>query len=190
MLKDQLYSLLRKKACVDLGLIARIGEVNAQPENFIEEFPQLLQVLGKLTTEYQIKENPEVKPMCLYTPRKIPHQLYDSVGYHFCNYYSDRVVLWHCSCSKSQWASTDLCGISTLNKAVQCEIHTMGSVDESLAMLGESRVFRSSWQIPLDDDSTLLTTFSTTFGHYCFNRLPFGISSAPGGRHLSMEETK
>lgn len=61
MLKDQLYSLLRKKACVDLELIARLGEVNAQPANFIVEFPQLLQVLGNLTTEYQIKQNPEVK---------------------------------------------------------------------------------------------------------------------------------
>ena len=35
------------------------------------------------------------------------------------------------------------------------------------------------WQIPLADSSRLLTTFITPFGHYCFNKLPFGISSAP-----------
>ncbi|CAB0001640.1 unnamed protein product, partial [Nesidiocoris tenuis] len=35
------------------------------------------------------------------------------------------------------------------------------------------------WQIPLAKQSRLLTTFITPFGRYCFNRLPFGISSAP-----------
>jgi len=54
-LKDQFYSLLSKKACVDLGLIAQIGEVNTQPVNFIGEFPKLFSGLGKLETKYQIK---------------------------------------------------------------------------------------------------------------------------------------
>eukprot|EP00731_Ephydatia_muelleri_P037371 Em0452g6a len=35
------------------------------------------------------------------------------------------------------------------------------------------------WQIPLSEDSRLLTTFVTPFGRYCFNKLPFGISFAP-----------
>ena len=75
--------------------------------------------------------------------------------------------------------------LTLLNKAVQRETHPTGSVDESLAMLGESRVFTKLvansgfWQIPLDEDTKLLTTFVTPFGRFCFNRLPFGISSAP-----------
>ena len=35
------------------------------------------------------------------------------------------------------------------------------------------------WQIPIDEDSQLLTTFITPFGRYAFCRLPFGISTAP-----------
>jgi len=35
------------------------------------------------------------------------------------------------------------------------------------------------WQIPLAEESALLTTFITPFGRFCFNRLPFGITSAP-----------
>ena len=35
------------------------------------------------------------------------------------------------------------------------------------------------WQIPLDKKSALLTTFITPFGRYHFNRLSFGITSAP-----------
>ena len=61
----------------------------------------------------------------------------------------------------------------------------MGSVDESLATLGECRVFTKLdansgfWQIPVDEHSELLTTFITPFGRYYFNGLLFGISSAP-----------
>ena len=35
------------------------------------------------------------------------------------------------------------------------------------------------WQIGLSPESAKLTTFITPFGRFCFNRLPFGISSAP-----------
>ncbi|KAK2559529.1 Retrovirus-related Pol polyprotein from transposon opus [Acropora cervicornis] len=61
----------------------------------------------------------------------------------------------------------------------------MPSVDESLAKLGNSKIFSKLdansgyWQIPLDEESQLLTTFATPFGRYCFNRLLFGISSTP-----------
>ena len=57
--------------------------------------------------------------------------------------------------------------LTPLNKAMQRETHTIGSVEESLAMLGESRVFTKFdansgfWQILLDDGSKLLTMFIT-----------------------------
>ena len=35
------------------------------------------------------------------------------------------------------------------------------------------------WQIPLEKESRLLTTFITPSGRYCFIKLQFGISSAP-----------
>ena len=34
------------------------------------------------------------------------------------------------------------------------------------------------WQIPLDSDSQLLTTFNSPFGRYYYMRMPFGIKSA------------
>ena len=34
------------------------------------------------------------------------------------------------------------------------------------------------YQIPLEDDSRLLTTFITPFGRYCYNRVPFGLISS------------
>ena len=35
------------------------------------------------------------------------------------------------------------------------------------------------WQVPLAPESLPLTAFITPFGRYQFNKLPFGISSAP-----------
>ena len=75
--------------------------------------------------------------------------------------------------------------LTPLNKAVRREVHPMASVDENLAKIQNSKYFSKLdansrfWQIPLDPNSRLLTTFITPFGRYCFNRLPFGISSAP-----------
>ncbi|XP_015748886.1 PREDICTED: uncharacterized protein K02A2.6-like [Acropora digitifera] len=195
VLEDQLYSLLRKKACVDLCLIARIGEVNTQPTNFIGAFPQLFSGLGKLETKYQIKLNPNVKPVCLYTPRKIPHPLLPKVKNEIDSMLRQGVI--SPVTFPTEWCSgivpvpkpngrVRICvDLTPLNKAVQRETHPMGSVDESLAMLGESRIFTKLdansgfLQIPLDDDSKLLTTFISPFARFCFNRLPFGISSAP-----------
>ena len=35
------------------------------------------------------------------------------------------------------------------------------------------------WQVELDEESSMLTTFNTPFRRYCWKRMPFGINSAP-----------
>ena len=59
------------------------------------------------------------------------------------------------------------------------------AVDHTLAQLTGALFFSKLdansgfWQILLARASSLLTTFITPFGRYCYHRLPFGISSAP-----------
>ena len=61
----------------------------------------------------------------------------------------------------------------------------MATVDESLSKLGGSKIYSKLdansgfWQINLDKESRRLTTFLSPFGRFWFNRLPFGIASAP-----------
>ena len=43
------------------------------------------------------------------------------------------------------------------------------------------------WQLKLHEDSTKYCTFNTTYGRYSFQRLPFGICSAPEVYHRAME---
>ena len=35
------------------------------------------------------------------------------------------------------------------------------------------------YEIVLDHPSSIITTFNTTFGRYCWKRVPFGIKSEP-----------
>lgn len=75
--------------------------------------------------------------------------------------------------------------LTRLNENVCRERHILPAVVETLAKLAGARIFSKLdatagfWQVPLHKDSAPLTTFITPIGRYCFNRLPFGISSAP-----------
>ena len=73
--------------------------------------------------------------------------------------------------------------LTKLNQSVYREHHILPSVEQSLAQLKGETIFSKLeansgfWQIELTKESSLLTTFITPFGRYCFNRLPFGITS-------------
>ncbi len=51
--------------------------------------------------------------------------------------------------------------------------------------IGNAKVFTLAdiksnfWHVPLDEESSLLTTFNTPIGRMKWNRMPFGISVAP-----------
>ena len=75
--------------------------------------------------------------------------------------------------------------LKPLNKNVLREVHPMPKVETTLAQLSGAKLFSKLdansgfWQILLANKSKLLTTFITPFGRFCFNKLPFSISSAP-----------
>ena len=64
-------------------------------------------------------------------------------------------------------------------------VHPLPMVEDTLAKLTGATTFSKLdancgfWQIPLAEESQHLTTFITPFRQYCFQRLPFRISSAP-----------
>ena len=75
--------------------------------------------------------------------------------------------------------------LKRLNAYVKREHFPLPTVEDTLAKLANSTVFSTLdtnsgfWQIPLSASSAKYTTFITPFGRYHFNRLPFGITSAP-----------
>ena len=85
--------------------------------------------------------------------------------------------------------------LKPLNESVQREVHPLPAVDDTLAQMAGAKVFSildahsGFWQVPLAPSSRLLTTFLTPYGRYCFNKLPFGICSAPKHFQRQMEKT-
>ena len=79
-----------------------------------------------------------------------------------------------------------------LNLAVKRPRYELPSVDDTLARLGNARIFTKLdansgfYQCVLDKESAPLTTFITPFGRYFYKRLPMGISSAPEIYSLKM----
>jgi hypothetical protein len=82
-----------------------------------------------------------------------------------------------------------------LSMSAKRENFPLPSMEESLAKLANAVVFSkldansSFWQTNLATESRPLTTFTTPFGRYCCNRLPFGISSASEFFQKLMSET-
>ena len=75
--------------------------------------------------------------------------------------------------------------LKALNANVLRETHPLPKGDETLAQLAGDNIFSKLdansgfWEIPLAKNSQHLKIFLAPFGRYCFNKMPFGISSAP-----------
>jgi hypothetical protein len=71
-----------------------------------------------------------------------------------------------------------------LNEAIQREHYKTPTIEEITTRVAGATVFskldanHGYWQVALDNESQLLTTFNTEFGRYCYKRMPFGIKSA------------
>jgi len=74
--------------------------------------------------------------------------------------------------------------LKDLNHAVKREHYPLPTLEYLTIMLCGAKYFSvldatpGYWQIKLDEESSLLTTFNTPFGRYRFTRMPFGKHSA------------
>ena len=73
-----------------------------------------------------------------------------------------------------------------LNQVTKKDAHPIPRIDESLIRFFGMRYFSSIdlrsgyWQIALSEMARAKTAFSSRYGHYHWNVLPFGLSNAPG----------
>ena len=148
-----------------------------------------------MKTDYHITLKPHTNPICLYALSKVPHPLLSKVKQELDKMIQQRVI--SPVTEPTQWCSgmvpvlkligsVPICVyLIVINKSVQREVHPIFSVDKSLAKLSKSRAFSKLdanggfWQLLLDKELRLLTNFITPYGRFCFNRVLFGICSAP-----------
>lgn len=193
VIRDLNTALLSRPASVKLNLVSRLDSLDKKV--MAETYPKLCQGLGMLQQPYTIKLKPDASPFSLTTPRRVPIPLLGKVREELERMESLGVISrveepteW---CSgmvpvPSKNGSVRICvDLTRLNEAVCREKYILPSVEQTLGSLAGAQLFskldanRGFWQIPLSPESALYTTFITPFGRFYFNRLPFGIASAP-----------
>ena len=194
--------LLGRPAIEALGIATLVEPILAS--NVVAMFPKIFQGLGKLKDCYTIKTKPGATPFTLTTPRRIALPLLPKVKAELQRMEQLGVI------SKvkepTEWCSgivvvpkpngkIRICvDLTRLNQSICREHHILPSVEQTLAQIRGAKIFSKLdansgfWQVELAPESSLLTTFITPFGRFCFKRMPFGITSAPEHFQRRMSE--
>ena len=188
-------ALLGQPAIKSLNLLSRVCSVESDTAKIVADHPKLFDGLGSLEGEYRIELKPEAEPFALSAPRRVAITLMAKVKAELEEMERSGIISrvdqptdW-CSgmvvVPKSDGRVRICVDLSKLNESVKRNRHILPSVKQSLAQLGGATVFSKLdansgfWQVKLHPESALFTTFITPYGRFCFNRLPFGITSAP-----------
>ncbi|XP_014261398.1 uncharacterized protein K02A2.6-like [Cimex lectularius] len=186
--------LLSRGGCQGLNLVKRIYAINTDTDWF-QEYTSLFKGLGNLGGEYKIEIKNNAEPYAISAPRAIPISLKNQVKDALDDMLNKGVIV-------PVDHSTDWCApmvvtikknggvricvdLSHLNKNVRRQFHPMPRIELQLAELSGAKYFskldanHGFWQLNLARDSQDYTTFITPFGRFKFQKLPFGITSAP-----------
>ena len=164
-------------------------------EQLIEKYPQVFgEGVGRLEGEYHIRLDTQIDPV-QHAPRRVPVALRDRLKETLEELIQQDILAP--VTQPTEWISSmvivpkkdgklRIClDPKDLNRAIQREHYPLPTTDEIATRLHGAKVFtvldvrQGFWHVPLDEKSSLLTTFNTPFGRYGWKWMPFGISSAP-----------
>lgn len=201
--------ILGLEACRELGLIQRLNLINRDenkkpetPQKILEEFKDVFTGTGRLNRTVKIKLKPNSIPK-VSAPRKVPLALHNKVKEELDRMVSEGVITK--VNEPTEWVSNMVVINSPkklricldprpLNEAIQRPHYPIPTADSLITKLQGSKVFtildakNGFWQLPLDDESSYLTTFTTPWGRYRFRVLPFGLNNAPEEFQRAMDE--
>ena len=189
-------ALLGREAAHRLNLINRIEFINSPQtkETIQSKYPTLFSGLGQMKgQEYDIKLTENVTPFAINVSRQVPIPLRQRTEQELQRMERNGVISrvdepteW-CAPMVVTPKSNDkvrVCvDLTQLNRYVQRENHPLPTIDTTFSKLVGAKFFSrldansGFWQIKLSERSRPLTTFIKPWGRYCFNVLPFGISS-------------
>ena len=181
-----------------LGMSDRLSEMLHKHENVFTEG------LGTFTGgKVTLHTDPQVTPK-FFKARTLPYSLKDRVEEELNRLESLGIIT---PVKHSKWAAPvvpvlkqngtiRLCGDYrvTINQASKVDTYPLPRVEELFAAMSNGKVLLNLTchkptcnYVPLDDKSKELVTISTHRGLFQYNRLPFGISSAPAVFQRCME---
>jgi hypothetical protein len=193
-------TVLSLKTCKQLNLIKVMHSVKFGDEvsgcsvkQVKENYRDVFEGLGKLNECYHMKMDPQAVPVA-QPPRKIPAMLRSKLKEEIDRMEKEEVIVkveeptdWVHNpviIEKPNGKLRVCLDPRELNKYLTREQYQLPTWEEIASRLHGAKYFsivdanQGYWQIPLDDESSRLTTFNTPFGRYRFLRMPFGIHSA------------
>ena len=191
-------ALLSDKACVELGLVKRVHKTSVSQEpkqdvTIAELCPEVQETTGVMPLTVKLDIDPKAEPV-VHAPRQQPKALLPSIKQKLREMEGEGFIKkvteptdWVSSMAVAQRnGKIRIClDPSNVNKAIRRSIYPMKTVEQVMSELSGKKYFsaldaKSGYcQLPLDEESSYLTTFNTPLGRFRWLRLPFGIRSAP-----------
>ncbi|GBM69456.1 Retrovirus-related Pol polyprotein from transposon 17.6 [Araneus ventricosus] len=188
--------LLGKHALFSLVLVRNLNSIcqisAADPK---AKFPNLFKGIGVMKGCYSVKLKPGAVPCLITSPRRVPIPLLKQTKAELERMVEEKFI--SPVLKPTEWCAAivivpkrdgnvRICvDLVELNKNVMPELHQLSNAEYFLNILAGSKSFSKLeadsrfWKIPLGKMSSYLTPFIIPFGRFRFERLPFGISSAP-----------
>lgn len=192
------------------SLVTDVSKVNSVTENLsrdivLKEFPTVFTTkLGNYNKDkFSLELKPNAVPVFV-KPRPVPYALRDKLGRELTRLENAGIIE---PVKSSDWATPivpvlktsgeiRVCGDYeiTVNRQLKIDRHPIPRIADLLVQLEKGLVFskldlaQAYQQVELDDESKCLTTISTHKGLFQFNRLSYGIASAPGLFQREMEK--
>lgn len=193
VLRHEQPPLLGFPAITALGIATFVDPMSVEKPAFLPG--DIFEGLGEFHDVYTIKLRPDAQPFSLSVPRRIPLPLHAAVKKELLKMKMEGVIRridapteWCAGIVVVPKPSGDyrICvDLTKLNQSVLRERHVLPSVEIILGSISQGKVFSKLdatagfQQVKLAEESQEVTTFITPLGRYCFQRLPFGICSAP-----------
>lgn len=139
------------------------------------EDPRPVYIKNYRTPESQLQE----------TNKQVRKMLDDGIVRHSTSHYNSPIMLVPKKSNQDEKKWRLVVDFRQLNKKILGDKFPLPRIDEILDHLGRAKYFTTLdlmsgfHQIELEEDSKKFTAFSSSNGHYEFNRLPFGLNISP-----------
>lgn len=193
-------TLLGLASCQQLDVVRRVDALNSSvsismdTDAIITQFADVFTGVGRMPGEHKIVIDKSVTPV-VHAARRVPLSLQPRLKIALDRLLHDGIIVkqdeptdWVNSLlivEKSNGQLRLVLDPKDLNKAIKREHYFLRTVEDIVSTLHGKRVFtvidmsQAFHAIVLNKESTKLCTFNSIFGRFSFNRLPYGICSAP-----------
>lgn len=142
---------MRRPAIQRLQLISRIENVAWDKMQVMTKFPEIFEGLGKISGNYHIQLEENLKPYSVHTPRRLPIPLFSKVKQELAR--MERLWVISKIDKPTDWCSrmvvvpkpndrVRICvDLTRKNRHVKRERHMLPSVDHVMAQVGDAKIF-------------------------------------------------